>query len=74
MKSVELLTEQTNKTRSLSLNVPGLTPGPKISFFLTLPNIDSGCALPEVYAGNMEKILCFYNGMETFLLHFRGFT
>ena len=28
-------------------------------FFLTLPNIDSSCALPEVYTGNMEKFCAF---------------
>ena len=49
----------------------GIKPGPKISFFLTLHNSDKSCeaALVEVLAG---KILCFYNGMETFSLHFRG--
>ena len=30
--------------------------GPKISTFLTLPNSDSGCALPEVPAGNMGNM------------------
>ena len=34
--------------------------------FLTLPNIDSGCTLPEVHAGNMEKFCAFTMAWKLF--------
>ena len=32
--------------------------------------------LPEIFTENMENMekMCFYNGMETLLLHFRSFS
>ena len=43
--------------------------GPKITIFLTLPNSDSGCALPEVPIGNMgntEKFCAFTMAWKCF--------
>lgn len=61
MKSVELLTEQTNKTRSLSLNVPGLTPFPH---WTLIPRMASEvtcmwCHMPQtwlVWHASMPKV------------------
>ena len=40
----------------------GNVPGPKISIFLTLPNSDSGCALPEVPMGRKNVVPLQWHG------------